>query len=74
LLRVLMKRGKMSKYNIVFEMNKSTVVTEYEPLKKKSDSYQSEAELEKEFIKICLANIKFSLKPISIKSLIVLLS
>ena len=40
----------MSKYNIVFEMNKSTVVTEYEPLKKKSDSYQSEAALEKEFV------------------------
>ena len=42
----------MSKYNIVFEMNKSTVVTEYEPLKKKSDSYQSEAALEKEFVKM----------------------
>lgn len=42
----------MSKYNIVFEMNKSTVVAEYESLKKKSDSYQSEAELEKEFVKM----------------------
>ena len=42
----------MSKYNIVFEMNKSTVVAEYEPLKKKSDSYQSEAALEKEFVKM----------------------
>lgn len=37
----------MSKYNIVFEMKNSTVVTEYESLKKKSDAYQSEAELEK---------------------------
>ena len=42
----------MSKYNIVFEMNKSTVVAEYEPLKKKSDSYQSEASLEKEFVRM----------------------
>ena len=42
----------MSKYNIVFEMNKSTVVAEYEPLKKKSDAYQNEAELEKEFVKM----------------------
>ena len=42
----------MSKYNVVMEMNNSTVVTEYEPLKKKSDAYQSEAELEKEFIRM----------------------
>ena len=42
----------MSKYNIVFEMKNSTVVAEYESLKKKSDAYQSEAELEKEFIKM----------------------
>jgi len=41
----------MSQYNIVMEMSDSTVVTEYEPLKRKSDEYQSEAELEKEFIK-----------------------
>ena len=30
----------------------STVVTEYEPVKRRSDSYQSEAELEKEFIRL----------------------
>lgn len=42
----------MSKYNVVMEMNNSTVVTEYEPLKRKSDSYQSEAALEKEFIRM----------------------
>ena len=42
----------MSKYNVVMEMNNSTVVTEYEPLKRKSDSYQSETALEKEFIKM----------------------
>lgn len=34
------------------EMSNSTVVAEYEPLKKKSDSYQSEAALENEFIKM----------------------
>ena len=42
----------MSKYNVVMEMSNSTVVTEYEPLKKKSDAYQSEADLEKEFIRM----------------------
>lgn len=42
----------MNKYNIVMEMTDSTVVTEYEPLKNKSNSYQSEAALENEFIKM----------------------
>ena len=42
----------MSNYNIVMETSNSTVVAEYEPLKRKSDSYQSEAALEKEFIKM----------------------
>lgn len=42
----------MSKYNVVMETSNSTVVAEYEPLKRKSDSYQSEAALEKEFIRM----------------------
>ena len=42
----------MSKYNVVMEMSDSTVVTEYESLKKKSDAYQSEAALEIEFIRM----------------------
>ena len=42
----------MSKYNVVMEMSNSTVVTEYKPVQKCSDSYQSEAALEKEFIKM----------------------
>ena len=42
----------MSKYNVVMEMSNSTVVTEYEPLKKRSDAYQSEAALEAEFIRM----------------------
>ena len=42
----------MSKYNVVIEMNDSTVVTEYEPVKRKSDSYQSEQALENEFIRM----------------------
>ena len=37
-------------FNIVAASNENTVVTEYEPVKSRSDSYQSEAELEKEFI------------------------
>lgn len=42
----------MNKYNVVMEMNDSTVVTEYEPVKRKSDNYQSEQELENEFIRM----------------------
>lgn len=42
----------MNKYNVVMEMNYSTVVTEYEPVKRKSDSYQSEQALEHEFIRM----------------------
>ena len=42
----------MSKYNVVMEMSNSTVVTEYKSIQKRSDSYQSEAALEKEFIKM----------------------
>ena len=42
----------MSYFNIVAATTENTVVTEYEPIKSRSDSYQSEAELEKEFIRI----------------------
>lgn len=44
----------MNKYNVVMETSNSTVVTEYEPLKKKSEAYQSEAALEKEFIRMLI--------------------
>ena len=42
----------MSKYNVVMEMKNATVVSEYEPEKKRSDAYQSESALEKEFIRM----------------------
>ncbi len=42
----------MSYFNIVAETSENTVVTEYEPVKKRSDSYQSEAELEQE-LSVC---------------------
>ena len=42
----------MPYFNIVAETSENTVVTEYEPVKKRSDSYQSEAELEQEFIRM----------------------
>ena len=42
----------MCKYNVVMEMKNATVVAEYEPEKKRSDAYQSEAALEKEFIRM----------------------
>lgn len=42
----------MPYFNIVAETNENTVVTEYEPVKVHSTQYQSEAELEKEFIQL----------------------
>lgn len=42
----------MPYFNIVAETSENTVVTEYEPVKKRSDSYQSEVELEQEFIRL----------------------
>ena len=42
----------MPYFNIVAESNKNTVVTEYEPVKRRSDQYQSEAALEQEFIRM----------------------
>lgn len=42
----------MSFYNIVAQTGDSTVMAEYKPISKRSDAYQSEAELEKEFIKL----------------------
>lgn len=42
----------MPYFNIVAQTNENTVVTEYEPVKVRSDSYQSEADLEKYFIRI----------------------
>lgn len=40
----------MSVYNIIAATTENTVVTSYEPVKNRSDSYQSEAALEREFI------------------------
>lgn len=39
-------------YNIVAQTTENTVVTEYKPLARRSDFYQSEADLEKEFIRL----------------------
>lgn len=44
----------MSTFNIVASSNESTVVTEYIPDSKRSENYQSEAELENELIRILL--------------------
>lgn len=41
---------RMNTFNMVASMNESTVVSEYIPEGRHSDSYQSEADLEKEFI------------------------
>lgn len=42
----------MPYFNIVAQTSENTVVTEYEPVRQRSDSYQSEAALEKEFIRL----------------------
>ena len=39
-------------YNIIATTNENTVVSEYKPVKHRSDFYESEAALEKEFIRI----------------------
>ena len=42
----------MPYFNIVAQTSENTVVTEYDPVRARSDSYQSEAELEQEFIRM----------------------
>ena len=42
----------MSYFNIVAQSSESTVVTEYMPQAKRSEAYQSEADLEQEFIRL----------------------
>ena len=42
----------MPYFNIVAETNENTVVTTYEPVRKRSENYQSEVALEKEFIRM----------------------
>ena len=42
----------MPYFNIVAQTSEDTVVTAYKPLPQRSDSYQSEAELEREFIRM----------------------
>ena len=39
-------------FNIVAQTNENTVVTEYEPSRQGSEAYQSEADLENEFIQL----------------------
>ena len=42
----------MPYFNIIAQSSESTVVTEYKPQSKRSEAYQSEADLEKEFIRL----------------------
>lgn len=39
-------------YNTIAETSEATVVAEYTPTRSRSDAYQSEADLEQEFIKL----------------------
>ena len=49
----------MISFNVVASTSEDTVVATYEPSKVRSDSYQSEAELEKEFIRLLCPNFIF---------------
>ena len=42
----------MSYFNIVSQSDESTVVAEYTPQSQRSEAYQSEADLENEFIRL----------------------
>ena len=42
----------MAQYTVISQSNEETVVTEYKPVTSRSDAYQSEAALEKEFIRM----------------------
>ena len=53
----------MSVFNIVAESEESTVVSEYKSEEKRSDAYQSEEELEKEFIHL-LTEMSYEYLPI----------
>ena len=53
----------MAYFNIVAQTNESTVVTEYKPNAKRSDAYQSEAQLEEEFIRL-LQEMSYEYLPI----------
>ena len=53
----------MSYFNIIVQSSESTVVTEYKPQAKRSDAYQSEAELEREFIRL-LQDLGYEYLPI----------
>ena len=45
----------MSQYNFIAATTESTVVAEYTPETRRSESYQSEAALEREFIRMLTA-------------------
>ena len=45
----------MSTYSLIAFSNESTVVAEYIPKTARSDAYQSESELEREFIRLLTA-------------------
>lgn len=53
----------MSFYNVVSESEESTVISEYKSEEKRSDAYQSEEELEKEFIHL-LTEMSYEYLPI----------
>ena len=56
----------MSFYNVVSESEESTVVSEYQSNEKRSDAYQSEEELEREFIHL-LTEMSYEYLPIHSK-------
>ncbi len=53
----------MSYFNIVVQSDECTVVSEYEPEKRRSEAYQSEADLERGFIEL-LSEMGYEYLPI----------
>ena len=53
----------MSYFNVVVQSNECTVVSEYKPEVKRSEAYQSEADLEREFIKL-LGEMSYEYLPV----------
>ena len=53
----------MPAYNIIAQNTENTVVSEYTPLPKRAEAYQSEAQLEKEFIRL-LCEVGYTYLPI----------
>lgn len=63
----------MSCFNIVVQSSECTVVSEYKSERKRAEEYQSEADLEREFIKL-LGEMSYEYLPIHNEKELILIS